>query len=47
LAAAWRRHGGGGSAATRTARRRQAMDGARARVIEDVTATLRRRNAQW
>ena len=37
-AAAWRR---------RTALRRQAMDGARARVIDGVTATLRQRNAQW
>ena len=51
-AAAWWRRGGGDSTAAaaqrqRTARRRQVMDGARARVIDGVTATLRRRNARW
>jgi hypothetical protein len=35
FAEAWRRHW------------RQAMDGVRARVIDGVTATLRRRNARW
>jgi hypothetical protein len=52
VAMAWRQRQLVGVAAVavrwrRTARRRQAMDGARARAIDGVTATLRRRNAQW
>ncbi len=48
----WWQLGGGAAAAavsTRrcTARRRQAMDGARARAIDGVTATLWQRNVRW
>ena len=49
VAAARHRDVGGSLAAAQRWRQRgsEAMDGARARVIDGVTATLRQRNAQW